>query len=143
MRCLNSLGSSWYHSEPLEVSYFQNQYLDRDFSAISYNRAALKYKLKYQVWWKQQLIMHNKNCGLILMILFHHIYKIVCNNSFYSPITLYSWFSHGAWNGRLAKLFTVLFGEETIEITSTSLVARYVYLDSKLFLPVYNFADPV
>ena len=77
------------------------------------------------------------------MILFHHIYKIVCNNSFYSPITLYSWFSHGAWNGRLAKLFTVFFGEETIEITSTSLVARYVYLDSKLFLPVYNFADPV
>ena len=39
-------GSLWYHSEPLEVSYCPNQYLDTDFFATSYSKVALEL-LKY------------------------------------------------------------------------------------------------
>ena len=39
---LNNLGSIWYHSEPSEVPYSPNQYLDRDFFATSYSKAALE-----------------------------------------------------------------------------------------------------
>ena len=42
---LNHLGSSWYHSEPLEVLYSPNQFLGWDFFAVSYNKPALKTKL--------------------------------------------------------------------------------------------------
>ena len=35
------LGLIWYDSEPLEVPYYPNQYLERDFFAISYDKAAV------------------------------------------------------------------------------------------------------
>ena len=38
---LNHLGSILYHSKSLEVPYFSKQYLDRDFFATSYSKAAL------------------------------------------------------------------------------------------------------
>ena len=38
---LNHLGLIWYHSEPLEVSYSQNQFLGWDFFAVSYSKPAL------------------------------------------------------------------------------------------------------
>jgi hypothetical protein len=31
----------WYHSEPLDVPCSSNQFLDRDFFATSYSKAAL------------------------------------------------------------------------------------------------------
>ena len=37
----NHLGSIQYHLEPLEVPHSTNQYLDRDFFATSYSKAAL------------------------------------------------------------------------------------------------------
>ena len=37
----NDLESIWYHSEPSEVPYSQNQYLDRGFFATFYSEAAL------------------------------------------------------------------------------------------------------
>ena len=37
---LNHLGSIWYNPEPLKVPYFANQYLDKDFFATSYSKAA-------------------------------------------------------------------------------------------------------
>ena len=38
---LNHLGSIWYHSEPVEVSYSPNQFLGWDFFAVSYSKLAL------------------------------------------------------------------------------------------------------
>ena len=38
---LNHLGSIWYHSQPLEVPYFPNQFLGWDFFAVSYSKPAL------------------------------------------------------------------------------------------------------
>ena len=39
---LNHLGSIWYHSEPVEVSYSPNQFLGWDFFAVSYSKLALE-----------------------------------------------------------------------------------------------------
>ena len=39
------LGPIWYHSEPSDVPYSQNQFLDGDFFATSYSKAALDYYL--------------------------------------------------------------------------------------------------
>ena len=38
---LNNLGSILQSTEPLEVPYSPNKYLDRDFFAASYSKAAL------------------------------------------------------------------------------------------------------
>ena len=38
---LNHLWSIWYRSEPLEVSFFPNQFLGWDFFAFSYSKMAL------------------------------------------------------------------------------------------------------
>ena len=40
------LGPIWYHSEPSDVHYFPNQFLDRDFFATSYSKAALDFASK-------------------------------------------------------------------------------------------------
>ena len=38
---VNHLGSIWYHSKPLEVSYSPNQFLGWDFD-VSYSKPALE-----------------------------------------------------------------------------------------------------
>ena len=40
-----NLGPIWYHTEPSEVPYSQNQFLGWDFFAISYSKTALTIKL--------------------------------------------------------------------------------------------------
>ena len=39
---IDHLGLIWYHSEPLEVPYFPNQFLGLDFFVISYSKLALE-----------------------------------------------------------------------------------------------------
>ena len=46
---LDHLGSIWYHSEPLEVSYSTNQFLGWDFFAVSYSKLALAYVIQIRL----------------------------------------------------------------------------------------------
>ena len=46
------LGPIWYHSEPSDVPYSPNQFLDWDFFAVSYSKTAvsrLKKKMHLQL----------------------------------------------------------------------------------------------
>ena len=36
------LGPIWYHTEPSDVPYSQNQFLDWDFFAVSYSKTDLE-----------------------------------------------------------------------------------------------------
>ena len=44
------LGPIWYHSEPSEVPYSPNQYLDRDFFATFYSKATVAPLRDYSVF---------------------------------------------------------------------------------------------
>ena len=46
---LDHLGSIWYHSEPLEVSYSTNQFLGWDFFDVSYSKLALAYVIQIRL----------------------------------------------------------------------------------------------
>ena len=45
----NNLGSIWYHSEPLDIPYYPNQFLDLDFFAVSYSKSALAKNNTYKM----------------------------------------------------------------------------------------------
>ena len=40
----------WYHSEPSDVPYSQNQFFALDFFAASYSKTALMSKVKYFIY---------------------------------------------------------------------------------------------
>ena len=46
---LDHLGSIWYHSEPLEVSYSTKQFLGWDFFDVSYSKLALAYVIQIRL----------------------------------------------------------------------------------------------
>ena len=47
------LGPIWYHSEPSDVPYSPNQFLDLDFFVASYSKIAL---VSQSVWSKKDMI---------------------------------------------------------------------------------------